>query len=323
MPLPLAQLSLLRRPLALPPQPPQAVEEMSGGEPRGCSSSSSSSSYLAASAAATVELLDEYWYSRNVLSERLVELGVLARSLAGGNGSGVPSCSGATGKESLAADAARSSAGEAPQVGGKTPLRRSLLRAPSLPPPCVGGEKPAQERACPRRSGGGKLRHSYSNLEGVLLLSSGSSRQHLSSSSSKSADRHQPPRHAKVESIIRYVDGHHRAITGESRRRAFQVKKWRSLSDLETEEVQGLRDLGFVFDGGSVTPGVLEVVPGLRRGELEGTKAVRRPYLSEAWLVQRSAPPALDWVGGGSAADVKEQLRFWAQVVASNVRQER
>lgn len=134
-----------------------------------------------------------------------------------------------------------------------------------------------------------------------------------------------------MESIIRYVDGHHRVITGAGRRRSFKVKKWRSLSDLETEEVQGLRDLGFVFDQEAVNPCVLEVVPGLRPPAAEGercgrgdedAKVVQRPYLSEAWLVQRSAPPALDWVGGGSAADVNEQLRFWAQVVASNVRQE-
>ncbi|CAA6671536.1 unnamed protein product [Spirodela intermedia] len=108
-------------------------------------------------------------------------------------------------------------------------------------------------------------------------------------------------------------------------------KKWRSLSDLEIEEVQGFKDLGFVFDKEAINPSVMEVIPGLRdrrppavgSGEEEEAPAVPRPYLSEAWLAQKSAPPpTLDWFGGSSPADRKLHLRLWAQVVASNVRQE-
>ncbi|KAK8451763.1 hypothetical protein SEVIR_5G002600v4 [Setaria viridis] len=101
-------------------------------------------------------------------------------------------------------------------------------------------------------------------------------------------------------------------------------KKWRSSGDLESIEVQGFRDLGFVFDKEDLRESLAGVLPGLKQQAAGKTGRSRsssgRPYLSEAW--QR--PPALVRVQSEarSAAEVKDQLRMWAQAVACNVRQE-
>lgn len=111
-------------------------------------------------------------------------------------------------------------------------------------------------------------------------------------------------------------------------RRACNIKSWKSLSDLEIEEVQGFMDLGFVFNKDEMNPSILNIIPGLQekrpeeKQEEEEHDRVRRPYLSEAWLVQRSDPPKLNLVDRGSAVDMKQQLKAWARTVASNVRQE-
>ncbi|KAK1276734.1 hypothetical protein QJS04_geneDACA010913 [Acorus gramineus] len=111
--------------------------------------------------------------------------------------------------------------------------------------------------------------------------------------------------------------------------RTTSEKKCRSLSDLEFEEVKGFRDLGFVFDRERLNPRIAKIIPGLRRRSIEeeeeeeeGMNGLRRPYLSEAWVMQRSAPPELNLFDRRSAAEMKEQLRFWARTVAFNIRQE-
>ncbi|XP_058092339.1 uncharacterized protein LOC131238749 [Magnolia sinica] len=97
---------------------------------------------------------------------------------------------------------------------------------------------------------------------------------------------------------------------------------WKSMSDLEFEEVQGFMDLGFIFNKEDISPSVLNMIPGLQeKRPIDGDK-VRRPYLSEAWVVQTSDPPILNWVYRKSAVDMKEQLKVWARTVASNVRRE-
>lgn len=111
-------------------------------------------------------------------------------------------------------------------------------------------------------------------------------------------------------------------------RRECNIKSWKSLSDLEIEEVQGFIDLGFVFNKDEMNPSILNIIPGLQEKrpeeeqEEEEHDRVRRPYLSEAWLVQRSDPPKLNLVDRGSPVDMKQQLKAWARTVASNVRQE-
>jgi hypothetical protein len=105
-----------------------------------------------------------------------------------------------------------------------------------------------------------------------------------------------------------------------------QDKKWKSSSDLESIEVQGFRDLGFVFEQEELRESLADVLPGLKQQTKTKTKSQssststspRRPYLSEAW--QQVRRPALARVQ--SAAEMKDQLRVWAQAVACNVRQE-
>lgn len=106
----------------------------------------------------------------------------------------------------------------------------------------------------------------------------------------------------------------------------FQDKKWKSSSDLESIEVQGFKDLGFVFDKKELKQSLSNVIPGLRekkQNEEENEGNIARPYLSEAWCVKRlSTPPSFDWKEKKSKAEMKDQLRFWARAVACNVRQE-
>lgn len=114
------------------------------------------------------------------------------------------------------------------------------------------------------------------------------------------------------------------------RRRFLKQRTMRkSLSDLEFEEVQGLKDLGFSFDEEAIDTSVASIIPGLQeknREESEEDKAVRRPYLSEAWLLQTTCPPPPPpiptYTSTKSSKDMKQHIKFWARAVASNVRLE-
>lgn len=115
-------------------------------------------------------------------------------------------------------------------------------------------------------------------------------------------------------------------------RPAVQGKNWRSYSDLESFEVQGFKDLGFVFDGVGSSGSLANVIPGLRDkkpsdGGRDGNGRVTRPYLSEAWWFEERvahAPPKLAWAETTTGAEMKQQLRSWARAVACgcNAREE-
>ncbi|MCL7032386.1 hypothetical protein MKW94_023659 [Papaver nudicaule] len=116
--------------------------------------------------------------------------------------------------------------------------------------------------------------------------------------------------------------------TKEVIRRSLSYKRSSSTKiDLEVEEVQGFKDLGFVFDTEQINKSLANILPGLQEkksvnteeGENE-SKTTRRPYLSEAWLVQPSKPTVPAWADKRLAGDMKEQLKYWARSVASNVR---
>ncbi|PIA35075.1 hypothetical protein AQUCO_03600024v1 [Aquilegia coerulea] len=102
------------------------------------------------------------------------------------------------------------------------------------------------------------------------------------------------------------------------------IKISKSPSELEIEEVQGFKDLGFDFEKIDLNPTVKNIIPGLqiKKPDDWNEQKVRRPYLSEAWIVQRSTPLMPDWIDPGSAGDIKKQLKYWARAVASNMRQE-
>ncbi|KAK9269487.1 hypothetical protein L1049_001262 [Liquidambar formosana] len=190
--------------------------------------------------------------------------------------------------------------------------RHSLLRTPSLPP-CIGRkESTPDEESDPKIS---KLTRQASLNPPNALPPRLASKGMIQSSS---MPRQRPRRLPRVESIN--MDG-----PEEMRRRYLlnQRKMKKSLSDLEYEEVQGFKDLGFKFDKEDLSPSVVNILPGLQeknRDESDDDK-VRRPYLSEAWLLQSSAPPIPNWVANKSAEDMKAQIKFWARAVASNVNQ--
>ncbi|CAL9081566.1 unnamed protein product [Musa textilis] len=107
-----------------------------------------------------------------------------------------------------------------------------------------------------------------------------------------------------------------------SRRRFIQGRrKWRSYSEMEAFEVQGFRDLGFVFAEEGPSARLADVVRCLQdKTPISGDGRGGRASPSDAWFVERAAPPKLPWEERRSAAEVKEQLRLWARAVARNVR---
>lgn len=132
---------------------------------------------------------------------------------------------------------------------------------------------------------------------------------------SYSLPKYRPPRNLDAETI-------NTNCTKEITRRLLnQTKLRKTRSDLEFEEVQGFRDLGFTFDR-ELSPKVVDILPGLQGKKPEDLEQdnVRRPYLSEAWLLQSCAPPIPNWAPKGSTEDMKAQIKFWARAVASNVR---
>ncbi|ESW21421.1 hypothetical protein PHAVU_005G069500 [Phaseolus vulgaris] len=185
--------------------------------------------------------------------------------------------------------------------------KSKLLRTPSLPP-SLGREEKFQVND----TGTGRSHKQPSTPTHIDILPP---RQ---TSKTCSIPRCRPAKKTEVENFN--TEG-----IMEMRRRYLNQKTMRrSLSDLEYEEVQGFKDLGFSFEKETLSPSLANILPGLqekKRDETEEDKAARRPYLSEAWLVQ-SCAPIPNWASNKSAGDMKQQIKFWARAVASNVHQE-
>ena len=134
-----------------------------------------------------------------------------------------------------------------------------------------------------------------------------------------SMQRCRPPRNLEVETNSKTN------VVQEMRRRYSNQKiLQKSHSDLAFQELQGFKDLGFTFDKEDLSPGVVNILPGLQENKMEDMEQdkVRRPYLSEAWHVQSRAPPIPNCISKNSAEDMKAQLKFWARAVATNIRKE-
>ncbi|KAJ4981005.1 hypothetical protein NE237_031842 [Protea cynaroides] len=111
-----------------------------------------------------------------------------------------------------------------------------------------------------------------------------------------------------------------------------RMSSTKSISDLESEELKGFMDLGFVFSEEDRDSSLVSIIPGLKRlgmksGEKETTvdeSAIRRPYLSEAWdvLYRREENPLMNWriPAFCNEIDMKVHLKSWARTVASTVR---
>lgn len=94
----------------------------------------------------------------------------------------------------------------------------------------------------------------------------------------------------------------------------------KSLSNLESHEVQGFKD-----KKGLNPPSMVEVFAGLQEKRMyikRNQDKVREPYPSSSWQVNSCAcaPPIPVWASKDSSQDMKAQLKFWARSVASNVR---
>uniref|UniRef100_A0A6M2EVD9 Uncharacterized protein n=1 Tax=Populus davidiana TaxID=266767 RepID=A0A6M2EVD9_9ROSI len=94
----------------------------------------------------------------------------------------------------------------------------------------------------------------------------------------------------------------------------------KSLSNLESHEVQGFKD-----KKGLNPPSMVEIFAGLQEKRMDikrNQDKVREPYPSSSWQVNSCAcaPPIPVWASKDSSQDMKAQLKFWARSVASNVR---
>ncbi|ERN12187.1 hypothetical protein AMTR_s00034p00131640 [Amborella trichopoda] len=128
-----------------------------------------------------------------------------------------------------------------------------------------------------------------------------------------------------------------RLDSGKPQQRRSRLKNSKSLSELEIDELKGFMDLGFVFNKEDLSPRTMSVIPGLQRlGEEEKyreeeeeeeaeNEQVRRPYLSEAWLIRRPDSPLLNLrmpPPTAAGTEMKRHLRSWARTVASVIHQE-
>ncbi|KAK2638911.1 hypothetical protein Ddye_026706 [Dipteronia dyeriana] len=212
----------------------------------------------------------------------------------------------------------KSSATMSKSNNGQFP-RSNLHRTPSLPSYFGKEDKESEARMS------NLIHQAFSTSSNILPKS------HTSKglTRSYSISRYQPPRSSEAERHHNNMNGSNKDI---SRRCLINQNKSRkkSTSDLDSEEVQGFKDLGFTFEKQELSPSVVNILPGLQEKNNNNNREVklRRPYMSEAWLSNNFAPPPPppppipNWATKNSAQDMKAQIKFWARVVASNVQQE-
>ncbi|KAL8508841.1 hypothetical protein ACS0TY_016156 [Phlomoides rotata] len=175
------------------------------------------------------------------------------------------------------------------------------------------------------------LQNSFSEISNYQVSSAASVTTcctQVDSSSEESDDHH-------VDKEIRRLRLSHR-VSRKTRYNSFspaisaknqlrKLEKTMSLGDLELEELKGFMDLGFIFKRENLSRKTVRLIPGLKR--LDNIKYddddeeddIIRPYLSEAWDVQRPDYCALMNVrigGDFCASDMKENLKCWARSVA-------
>ncbi|KAE9585459.1 hypothetical protein Lal_00018093 [Lupinus albus] len=128
-----------------------------------------------------------------------------------------------------------------------------------------------------------------------------------------------------------------------TRRKLDKSMSCKTLGELELDEVKGFMDLGFIFKKENLSPRMISVVPGLQRlglhqklidateivpyndnEEKEEKRDIKRPYLSEAWVIKRPDSPLLSLKipKPCSASTMKKHLQVWAKTVASEIHQD-
>ncbi|XP_021652529.2 uncharacterized protein LOC110644173 [Hevea brasiliensis] len=194
------------------------------------------------------------------------------------------------------------------------PSKHKLLRTPSLPP-CIGRKEVEEEE------------ENDDNITMSRLIRQAMSPRHTSKGmiQSSSMPRYSPPRNWKMQTIDTVnANSKQKRNLGCSNQRNIQ----RSLSNIESQEVQGFKDLGFTFNKQDLNPSEAGILPGLQdeqkknQDHQDHDKVRRRPHLSKAWHLQKQscAPPIPIWAPKNSAQEMKAQLKYWARAVASNVR---
>ncbi|KAJ3694487.1 hypothetical protein LUZ60_009967 [Juncus effusus] len=282
-----------------------------------------------------MDLFDDYWFFKNALNSRksLSPLPPLPKTPLFNKGKEFEVSSGSSTSdqvpESSEEDEGEREEREEEDVNEslmkKTEESPLMIRAPSMPSPCI-------DEIFDGFQDDGVI-HNNNKLKGSRLRNASSNLGCHHSWHSAFEKTPPNPRFARQNSSIsskNYVLTHNYYRFNETNYKAFQEKKWKSSSDLESIEVQGFKDLGFVFDKEDLKESLATVIPGLREkkeketeeeGEEEGK--ITRPYLSEAWNVKRTlTTPSFKLMEKRSADEIKDQLRFWARAVACNVRQE-
>ncbi|RWR92259.1 putative serine/threonine-protein kinase [Cinnamomum micranthum f. kanehirae] len=102
------------------------------------------------------------------------------------------------------------------------------------------------------------------------------------------------------------------------------MRSSKSFSELELEELEGFKDLGFIFNEEQLSPEIKSMLPGLQM--LGEKQVVTRPYLSEHGLstnlIPSAQPPGCLPSQRPLEADMRKAPRFWAKTVACAVNQE-
>ncbi|XP_068337730.1 uncharacterized protein [Pyrus communis] len=269
------------------------------------------------------DLLEECWYFDNLLNRKQKMLrcfsdphsnssgfgqgmSVKANKATEGNGFAGPNL---VRTPSLPLHIGRQETVQVKQSGGKSSVSKltretshqKMLQTPTQPSVCIGRRTGVQDRES-------DIRRSRVNGQPGLMTQC------------STIPRYKPPKNTVGESNMSSTDG----IKEMRLRCPNQLTTRKSLSDLEIEELQGFKDLGFTFDTKELSPNVVNILPGLqekKRSEDLNLIHVRRPYLSEVWLAQScAAPPPPNLGATRSTEDIKAQIKFWARSVASNVR---
>ncbi|KAK8648405.1 hypothetical protein V6N13_129158 [Hibiscus sabdariffa] len=192
--------------------------------------------------------------------------------------------------------------------------RHNLLRTPSLPS-TMGTNELTQDNDSDLRMSK-LIRQAMANSPDIIPPRHG----HNKAMNLQRSSTTRPPRNQQVQANDNTNEASVTRGLHPNPKRMLQ----KSHSDLAFQELQGFKDLGFTFDDEDLSPDVVNILPGLQGTKIDEPKQdrVRKPYLSEAWLVQGPAPPLPARVTKNSAEDMKEQIKFWARAVATNVRQE-
>ncbi|KAJ8765236.1 hypothetical protein K2173_011916 [Erythroxylum novogranatense] len=197
---------------------------------------------------------------------------------------------------------------------GQRSSRQNLLRTPSLPP-CIGRELEELEGNEGDITMSRLIRQAMPNTWAIQPRNRAPNKR---VEQSPSMPKYRPSRNTDMESF-------NASRPKETKQQLKRTTSMKMPRDLESDEVQGFRDLGFTFDKKDLDPRVMAILPGLQDKQSQdhgGQEEVRKPYayLSESWYGQSCATPIPICSFKNAAQDMKTQLKFWARAVASNVR---